>query len=328
MNNFSPAPNDALYGPRPDGMGDITLKQVRGFLAANQCSSFRQAAPLVFLSHAAFFRVIQELESALGEALFIRSGHGIKLSAAGEAFLPHAQRLMACYSATLVGMAKWRAASKGHFVLAGSRIIMPSVMPTLLSRMRNNVNAPSLLFEEGTSQQVIASVLQGHADCGLCNLLVDEPELNCVTLLSSPLGILASPDFAWPASICTLADLDGINLARYSDASVVSQVLQQHATRFAAYYNSRIMCDHMAAAYAMVQDGQVAAITSGVGASHPQARGLRFVPLPDLLPALSVSLISKRDTPLSDQQTLLTELTRVCVLEASWHASVVRCEVA
>ena len=324
MKKSIPKNDDALYGLRPDGLGDITLKQVRGFLAANQCNSFRQAAPLVFLSHAAFFRVIQELESALGEELFTRSCHGIKLSGAGEAFLPHAQRLMTCYSATLMGMAKWRVAGRGHFVVAGTRIIMPSVMPTLLSRLRDNLDAPSFLFEEATSQQVISSVLKGHADCGLCNLLVVEPELNCVTLLNSPLGILASPDFAWPASICTLADLDDINLARYSDESVISQAFQQQATRFDAYYNSRIMCDHMAASYAMVQDGQVAAITSGVGASHPQARGLRFVPLPGLLPMLTVSLINKRDVLFDDQQALMKELIRVCVLGAPWHASVER----
>ena len=95
MNNVVNLPGNALNGLSPNRMGDITLKQIRGFLAASACSTFSRAATKVFLSQPAFSRVIQEIEAAVGEALFIRSSQGASLSDAGKAFLPHAQRLMA-----------------------------------------------------------------------------------------------------------------------------------------------------------------------------------------------------------------------------------------
>lgn len=327
MKNVATLSGDALNGSIPDRMGDITLKQVRAFLAASECRTFSRAATKVFLSQPAFSRVIQELESSIGEELFIRSSQGNRLSNAGEVFLPHAQRLMVCYSATVAGMAKWRSTGHSQFILAAIHTIMPPVLPALLTSLQENFETPSLQFEDGTSQQVIASVLQGRADCGVCTVLgdpADQPELHCTPLLQAPLGLLANPDFELPSSICSLTDLDGINLVRPGDDSVISQLLQLHAVRFDAYYASRVACSNMPAAYAMVQGGQVAVVTSGIGATHPQAQGLRFVPLPGLLPTLSVSLISKRDTPFDAQRALMKELTRHCVLEVQWHPSVER----
>lgn len=327
MNKPTTRPVDAPRALQPERMGDITFKQVRCFLAASASSSFCQAAKQVFLSQPAFCRVIQELESSVGEDLFTRSNLGIKLSTAGAALLPHAQRLMACYSTTVAAVTKRRSAEKSRFLLAGDHIVMAPVLPTLLGRLRTNFEAPSLLYEDGTKQQVIASVLQGHADCGVCIMLgdqADHPELQCTPLLNAFLGLLTSPDFALPSNIGSLADLDAINLVRYDDDTAISQLLQLGAERFDAYYASSVVCNDISAAYAMVQHGQVAAVASGIGASHPQARGLRFMPLPGLRPTISVSLISRRDVRLDDQRALMKELTRVCVLEAQWHPSVTR----
>ena len=306
-------------------MSDITLKQVRGFLAASQCATFRQAAPLVFLSYAAFASAIQELEASLGEELFVRTSHGNQLTGAGTAFLPHAQRLMDSYSAALACVVAWRSAEHNRFALAGCAIAMPTVLPTLLGQLHTNFEAPAFVYEDGTSQQVIDSVLQGRASSGVCTVLAEQPELHCTTLLQAPLGLLAHPNFALPASICTLADLNGVSLVRYSKDSVVTQLLELHAASFGAYHNARTVSTNVSAAYAMVQSGLVAAVTSGMGATHPQAQGMRFVPLPGLLPMLSVSLISRRGTVCNDQQALMKELTRVSVLNAQWHGSVAPC---
>ncbi len=72
----------------------------------------------------------------------------------------------------------------------------------------------------------------------------------------------------------------------------------------------------------MLQGGYVAAITSGFGATHPQAQGLRFIPLPDLLPKQTVSLICKRDQTTNVHQMFMKRLTTSCAREAHWHPSV------
>ncbi|MFY8044402.1 MAG: LysR family transcriptional regulator, partial [Rhodoferax sp.] len=170
--------------------GDFTLKQVRVFLAASQRSTFRQAAPMVYLSHAAFASAIQELEASLGEELFVRTGHGNQLSIAGAAFLPDALRLMDCYNTALASLGKWRDAQQCHFVLAGNNSVMPTVLRDLLDRFRGNFQTGSFEYEECTSQRVIESVRQGLADCGLCSVFVARPELHCTPLLEAPLGLL------------------------------------------------------------------------------------------------------------------------------------------
>ena len=199
---------------------------------------------------------------------------------------------------------------------------MPAVLRDLLDQLRANFEALSLQYEECTSQQVIENVRNGRADCGLCSVFAAQPELNCTALLEAPLGLLFHPASELPESFCALHDLNGLSLLRFSDDSDVTQLLQLHTVSFDAYHAARIVCNGLPAAYAMLHGGYVAAITSGMGATHPQAQGLRFIPLPDLLPSLTVSLICKRDQPLNVHQVFMKQLTTSCVREAHWHSSV------
>lgn len=302
--------------------GDFTVKQVRVFLAASQCSTFRQAASMVCLSHAAFANAILELEASLGEELFVRTRHGNQLSCAGVAFLPDALRLMDCYSTALASLGKWRDAQQCHFVLAGNNSIMPTVLRDLLDRFRANFETVSFEYEECTSQRVIESVRQGLANCGLCSVFAARPELHCTPLLEAPLGILCHPAYQLPESFSALHDLNGLSLLRFSDDSDVTQLLRLHPVSFDAYHGAPIVCNSLPAAYAMLQGGYVAAITSGIGATHVQAQGLRFIPLPDLLPKQTVNLVCKRDQPLNVHQIFMKRLTTSCAREAQWHPSV------
>jgi len=74
---------------------DLDLAQVRAFVVAAEQLHFRRAAAKLFLTQQALSKRIQRLEQTLGEPLFLRSQHGVQLSAAGRRFLPHARELLA-----------------------------------------------------------------------------------------------------------------------------------------------------------------------------------------------------------------------------------------
>ncbi len=66
---------------------------VRVFLAVARSGQLLGAARALNLNHATAARRITALETALGSRLFIRRTNGTALSAAGERFLPHAERM-------------------------------------------------------------------------------------------------------------------------------------------------------------------------------------------------------------------------------------------
>jgi hypothetical protein len=65
-------------------------------------------------------------------------------------------------------------------------------------------------------------------------------------------------------------------------------------------------------------------IASGIGATNAQAHDLRFVPLPGLLPAVEVALVTRRDLVFDPQLEILKEIVRDSVLAMPWHSSVER----
>ena len=317
-------PTDDSKPPRTDRTSNVTAKQVRAFLAAAEHKSFSDAARQVCLSQSAFSRCIQELESALGDEVFTRSGQGPKLSEFGGAFLPHALRLMATYAEAQLGMEKWRASRQGKLTLAGSSSVMHVALPALLRRLRGEFRQPALLFEDCPSAQVVSRVLTGRAAMGVCTLISDEPELRCLHLLEAPMGLLIAPNRALPPSIGALADLSDLPLIRLAEDSVVSRVLRAHEIVFDAYHNSDIESCGVPGSFALVREENMVMLATGFGATHPQASDLRFVPLPDLLPSVKVSVITRRENTFDGPQQIMLDLVKNSILDTAWHASVRR----
>ena len=72
-----------------------SLDTLRGFVAAARLLNFGQAARSVALTPAAFGQRIKQLEEQVGAPLFSRTTRSVRLTEAGMALLPHAERCLA-----------------------------------------------------------------------------------------------------------------------------------------------------------------------------------------------------------------------------------------
>jgi DNA-binding transcriptional LysR family regulator len=73
---------------------DLDLAQVRAFVAVAGQLHFGRAASELFLTQQALSKRIQRLETVVGEQLFLRQHQNVRLTPAGERFLPHARALL------------------------------------------------------------------------------------------------------------------------------------------------------------------------------------------------------------------------------------------
>jgi DNA-binding transcriptional LysR family regulator len=69
----------------------MELRQLQYFIAVAEEANFTRAAKRVSVAQPAVSQQIQRMESQLGEKLFIRDRRTVRLTAAGEALLPHAR---------------------------------------------------------------------------------------------------------------------------------------------------------------------------------------------------------------------------------------------
>lgn len=81
--------------------GDVSIQQIRIFLAAAQTGSFSQAAQKMYLTQPVVSKWIAKLERELGCKLFVRQGSGVKLTEEGETLVDGWKHLLNVYDDTL-----------------------------------------------------------------------------------------------------------------------------------------------------------------------------------------------------------------------------------
>ncbi|MGZ6273738.1 MAG: LysR family transcriptional regulator, partial [Candidatus Limnocylindrales bacterium] len=101
-------------------MTDITapqLGQIQAFREVARHGTISRAAEALFVSQPALTARIQGLEHALGVSLFARGRHGSRLTEAGRAFLPHAERALTAVERGRAAVAEVASGSGGRLTI-------------------------------------------------------------------------------------------------------------------------------------------------------------------------------------------------------------------
>jgi DNA-binding transcriptional LysR family regulator len=171
----------------------MDLRQLRQFVAVAEERSFRRAAERLHVSQPPLSVAVQRLEADIGAQLLERNRHGVKLTAAGEAFLLEARRTLA--HATLAIEIAQRAASGKVGTLRLSYV--PSagidVVPRLLRSFRDDHPDVKLILHGDTSAQQLAALAHGSVDVGIVVPPVQESRELRVKAFSHEDLVLAVP---------------------------------------------------------------------------------------------------------------------------------------
>ena len=80
----------------------MSLEQIQTFVAIVEEGAVIRAARRLHISQPPLSRRLADLESELGAVLFERTGRGMRLTPAGERFLPHARHILSAVQAARV----------------------------------------------------------------------------------------------------------------------------------------------------------------------------------------------------------------------------------
>lgn len=133
----------------------------RSFLAVLQEGSLSGAARALNLAQPTIGRQIDALEQAFGEALFIRSVHGLLPTEAATALRPHAEAIAAHVAALVRTASGRRGVVEGTVRITASEVIGVEVLPPILAALRRQY--PALVLELALSNAV-EDLLRREAD--------------------------------------------------------------------------------------------------------------------------------------------------------------------
>lgn len=130
--------------------------------------SFTHAAKRLFVSQPSLSQLVRRLEAEIGTELFDRSAQPIKLTKAGQIFLPRARRLLDDYAGTLTDIR--RTNEQIEITVGATPLLGNIVFPDLINQVRqlelsfsiNPVESSSSELEDLIEQGVIDFAVMSH----------------------------------------------------------------------------------------------------------------------------------------------------------------------
>ncbi len=194
----------------------MDIPRLEAFLEVARLGSMRAAARSLHLGQPALSARIVALEDELGARLFERTKRGVRLTLAGRALVPHAERAMEAIEAGRSAVSQVEQGDDGELVIAAASTINASVVPELVARFRRYHPGVHLYVHTGHPERIVELVAFGTAQLGLIREAAPsrDPRLRVTPLYTEVSMLVARPEHPFVAE-------GPIPLARLADATLV-----------------------------------------------------------------------------------------------------------
>jgi DNA-binding transcriptional LysR family regulator len=173
---------------------NITLRQLRAFVALANTSSFTDAAATLHITQSALSGLIKELELALGVQVVNRSTRRVSLSEVGREFYPLVARLLQDLDGALDTISDLKALKRGMVRIAAPQLMSASVLPEVIAGFRQECPDIEIRLVDCMVDQVLSKVHSGEADFGVGPERESSADIEAQTLFEIPFVVVFRAD--------------------------------------------------------------------------------------------------------------------------------------
>jgi DNA-binding transcriptional LysR family regulator len=233
----------------------LLLAQVTAFVEVARRRSVSRAAEALFVTQPALTARIQGLERDLGAELFVRSSRGMKLTEAGEAFLPYAVRALGSLTDGRMQVNALERGGAGRLAIGAAPAVSTYVLPILLKRFALSHPRVSVSVRTGHSEEMLDLVLREQVDVGLVRAL-QHRDIVSTPLYEDRLILVVEPDhrFAQEGRI-RLREIAGQQLILFDRTSSYHELTNALFRRAGIAPAGVMELDNIDAAKKMVEQG-------------------------------------------------------------------------
>jgi LysR family transcriptional regulator, carnitine catabolism transcriptional activator len=160
-------------------------RRLRYFLAVAEEGGVTSAARRLHISQPSLSQALRTLEGELGAQLFDRAGRGIRLSAAGHAFMGPARQALRSIEAARNAVGEVSALLAGTLEIAALPTLAVDPLTNLVARFRNDHPRVGLYVREAESANHMSALVRD----GDCELVLAHLPLPQEGLVSTELGL-------------------------------------------------------------------------------------------------------------------------------------------
>jgi len=146
---------------------NVTLRQLRAFLAVARFGSFTVAAEHLYTTQSALSGSIKELENALGVQLFDRSTRRVQLTEVGRELYPLVEKSWPIWTPCCTKWPRLKALKRGIVRIAAPQLMAATLLPEVLASFTREFPHVAIRLIDCGVESVPACVLSGEADLGV-----------------------------------------------------------------------------------------------------------------------------------------------------------------
>jgi DNA-binding transcriptional LysR family regulator len=173
---------------------DLDSARLRAFQAVARTGGFSRAAATLHRTQPAVSQAIRALEEDVGEALFLRLGRKVALTAAGEILLEQADEAFAALDVARDRLRALRDLESGELVIGTSDTNACYLLPPVLAAFRERHPGIEVRISNRPSPATEIQVLEREVDVGFVTLPVGIPQLRAEPLTVREDVAIFAPD--------------------------------------------------------------------------------------------------------------------------------------
>lgn len=232
---------------------ELTLRELRVFVALEETGSIASAANRLGASPSGVSQHVTGLEQAVGAKLFDRKKRPITLTPAGQALQHHAHRILRNVADAEAELADLHLSSFPKLALAVIDDLDESLTPDLVLELRRRFENCFVKTMTGRSDHMTGALVDRDADIALSTIIPDNPDefrsfpiLWEKFLLVTTRGLLHSPDVA------DVASLSPHPFIHFSHDMPMGRLIAQHLQRVGFQAEHRYAFDTSGSIFAMM----------------------------------------------------------------------------
>lgn len=298
---------------------NITLRQLRAFIALTEAGSFTDAAARLHVTQSALSGLIKELEQTLGVQVVNRSTRKVGLSDAGSEFYPLASRLLRDLDRALNTITDLKALKRGLVRIAVPQLMSASDLPEAIAAFGRLYPDVEVKLVDCMVEHVLPKVHNGEVDFGIGPERESSTDIDARLLFEVPFMVVFRPDH--PLNKKKRVDWD--DALRLPLIALTGEFIHQlrldlrDSSRDAALNPAREVT-FMTTAFAMVGAGLGVTICLPYANSLIRLHGLRSRRLTAPIVRRKFFVFTRKDRPLSPAAQRLSAFLFEHVARQDW----------
>lgn len=285
---------------RPTERPNLSAKQLQCVVSLARFGSFVAAAADMGMSQPALTRAIKQVERAVGVQLFTRSTRRVALTAAGQEFVPTAERLLADLEISVQNMRALGARRRGQLVIACLMSVGYGLLPDLIATYRRRHREVELQIREGVNSAIHEDVRSGLADFGVGDLIDVHESIEAEPLHQERFHVALPRDHRLAKRRrLRMEDLKGETLITMPFGAGSRRLIDGAAAARGVAFDQTITVNQFATTFNLVRVGVGLSIVPEAALSPRQDEDLSIRPLADPNVSRRLGILRLRSRPLS-----------------------------